>query len=131
MQSNKRFMIRNGAVVLPDRILPAGKYAVWVDGDHIEAIQGDDDRSNFAADAVIDARGGWILPGFVDVHCHGGGGFDFMDGTAEAFQQILAIHARHGTTAIAPTAVACSLAELGHLSGSVGRFSRLITKVLI
>lgn len=108
-------MIRNGAVVLPDRILPVGEYAVLVDGDHIEAIQKCNRKSDFATDTVIDARDGWILPGFVDVHCHGGGGFDFMDGTAEAFLQIQAIHVRHGTTAIAPTAVACSLAELGHL----------------
>lgn len=52
---------------------------------------------------VVDARDGYIAPGFVDIHVHGGGGSDFMDGTAEAFQTALRCHARHGTTRLAVT----------------------------
>src|SRR5204862_1806318 len=42
-------------------------------------------------------------PGFVDMHVHGGGGADFMDGTAEAFRTAIRAHTRHGTTSIVPT----------------------------
>ncbi len=52
---------------------------------------------------TVDAKGGWISPGFVDIHVHGGGGSDFMDGDLEAVQQSCRAHARHGTTTLFPT----------------------------
>lgn len=51
----------------------------------------------------IDAQGKYIAPGYVDIHVHGGAGADFMDGTDEAFETVLACHARHGTTSLTPT----------------------------
>jgi N-acetylglucosamine-6-phosphate deacetylase len=51
----------------------------------------------------IDAAGGYIAPGFVDMHVHGGAGADFMDGTAEAFRTALRAHVRHGTTSLVAT----------------------------
>lgn len=52
---------------------------------------------------LVDAGIGYISPGFVDIHVHGGAGCDFMDGTSEAFQTALRCHARHGTTRMAIT----------------------------
>ena len=52
---------------------------------------------------TIDAKGGWISPGFVDIHVHGGGGSDFMDGDVEAVHQSCRAHASHGTTTLFPT----------------------------
>ena len=52
---------------------------------------------------VVDARGGYIMPGFVDIHVHGGAGADFMDGTAEAVRTACQAHLQHGTTSIFPT----------------------------
>ncbi|HEY1056238.1 MAG TPA: N-acetylglucosamine-6-phosphate deacetylase, partial [Emticicia sp.] len=52
---------------------------------------------------IIDAEGNFVSPGFIDIHLHGGGGYDFMDNTIEAVQQIAITHARHGTTAMTPT----------------------------
>lgn len=52
---------------------------------------------------VVDAGDGFISPGFVDLHVHGGSGGDFMDGTDESFQLALRCHARHGTTRMAVT----------------------------
>ena len=57
---------------------------------------------------VSDAEGAFIMPGFVEVHVHGGGGFDYMDGTVEAFNAVSKVHRDHGTTTILPTTVACS-----------------------
>jgi N-acetylglucosamine-6-phosphate deacetylase len=52
---------------------------------------------------VIDLAGGYLAPGFIDLHVHGGAGADFMDGTPEAFRTVCRAHARHGTTRLLPT----------------------------
>src|SRR5690606_13504887 len=51
----------------------------------------------------IDAGGCYIAPGFIDIHVHGGGGHDFMDGSVEAFLKAAEAHARYGTTSMTPT----------------------------
>ncbi len=55
------------------------------------------------ADVLIDAKGGYVLPGGIDLHVHGGGGRDFMEGTEEAFRVAVETHRRFGTTSIFPT----------------------------
>lgn len=52
---------------------------------------------------MIDAKGTYIVPGGVEMHVHGGGGRDFMEGTEEAFRVAIAAHMKHGTTSIFPT----------------------------
>mgnify|MGYP004697091453 FL=1 len=64
---------------------------------------------------IIDANGMYVMPGFVEIHAHGGGGFDFMDASATAFDEIAAAHLRHGTTSILPTTVACSIESMEKL----------------
>ncbi len=54
----------------------------------------------------------FLSAGFIDLHLHGGGGADFMDGTAEAFKTAARAHMQHGTTAMAPTTLTGSLEEL-------------------
>ena len=61
-------------------------------------------RDEIAADKVIDAQNAYVSPGFVDLHTHGAGGADFMDGTPEDVRTALRAHALHGTTSIMPTA---------------------------
>ena len=56
--------------------------------------------------------GGILVPGFVDVHVHGGDGADFMDAHDEGSERILAFHARHGTAALAATTLSASRADL-------------------
>ncbi len=52
---------------------------------------------------IIDAKGMYVIPGFIDMHVHGGGGRDFQEGTEEAFRTAVEAHIAHGTTAIFPT----------------------------
>ncbi len=52
---------------------------------------------------IIDADGCYITPGFVDIHQHGGGGADYMDGTADDFYLATSAHLAHGTTSVMPT----------------------------
>jgi N-acetylglucosamine-6-phosphate deacetylase len=90
----------NGTIVLADRLLPHGE-VVTMD-DRIENICPADVRVPSGPEEV-DLAGGYLLPGFVDLHVHGGAGADFMDGTPNAFGAVLAAHARHGTTSCTPT----------------------------
>ena len=85
----------NGTLVLPDRLLTNAE--VTIAGDRITGV------GPATGTADVDLAGGYLLPGFVDLHVHGGAGADFMDGTAEAFRTVLAAHARHGTTSCTPT----------------------------
>ena len=52
---------------------------------------------------LIDAKGMYVVPGGVEIHCHGGGGGDFMEGTEEAFRTIIDAHLQHGATSFFPT----------------------------
>lgn len=52
---------------------------------------------------VIDAKGMYIVPGFVAMHVHGGGGHDFTEATEEAFTCAVNAHLQHGATSIFPT----------------------------
>lgn len=61
---------------------------------------------------VIDAKGGYVLPGFIDIHVHGGGDADMMDESIEAIHQMARAHAAHGTTALVPTTMTCEDALL-------------------
>lgn len=57
--------------------------------------------------AVTDAGGGYVTPGFVDIHVHGGGGADFLDGTTAAVDTVTRCHALHGTTSLLATTLTC------------------------
>jgi N-acetylglucosamine-6-phosphate deacetylase len=61
---------------------------------------------------IIDAEGLYIAPGFIDVHIHGAGGCDTMDGTTEALETIAKTIASYGTTSFLPTTMTCSLEDI-------------------
>jgi len=53
-------------------------------------------------DDVIDAAGLYAIPGLTDLHFHGCAGYDFCDGTHEAFDAITNYEASNGITTICP-----------------------------
>lgn len=55
---------------------------------------------------TIDAEGLYVSPGFIDTHVNGGAGYNFLDNSTKAFNNILSFHTKHGTTGLLPTAVA-------------------------
>jgi len=61
---------------------------------------------------MIDIKGKFISPGFIDIHTHGGGGYDFMDGTVKAIKEASKSHMKFGTTSIIPTTITSTLEEL-------------------
>ena len=104
----QRIKIYNGKVIIPGKIIPCGTLLV-TEGIITAIAEGD----LSVTDAIeIDAKGQYISPGFIDIHIHGGGGYDFMDGTTEAFLKIAQLHAKHGTTAMLPTTLTSEKEDL-------------------
>ena len=100
--------IFNGQVITPGGILKGGSILIE-DGKIVEVSSSTIDAPGALE---VDARGKYISPGFIDIHVHGGGGYDFMDNTVEAFLGAARLHARHGTTAMLPTTLSCEKADL-------------------
>ena len=95
-------MLLRGDIILPERVMQGGGLSVC--NGRIAAVAPADEILAKAARAEESIRhDGFIAPGYIDLHVHGGAGADFMDGTAEAFTTSLAAHLRHGTTSIVPT----------------------------
>ncbi|MDR0714001.1 MAG: N-acetylglucosamine-6-phosphate deacetylase [Bacteroidales bacterium] len=105
----KRTKIINGAVITPARIVQG---QVCVENGKICEIGSGDIR--FPDAEVIDAKGNYVSPGFIDLHTHGAGGADFMDSTVEAYLTAVEMHAAHGTTSLYPTTLASTGEELLH-----------------
>jgi len=68
-------------------------------------------RGAGAGCAITDAAGRWLVPGFIDLHCHGGGGAAFDDGP-DAIGRALATHHRHGTTRLVLSLVTAARPDL-------------------
>lgn len=106
----KQLKIINGKIITPHRILEDGNVLIR-DGRIAEVTM---EKISAGADVVIDARGKYVSPGFIDIHIHGGGGSDFMDGTVQDFLTVAETHARFGTTAMVPTTLTSEKENLLH-----------------
>lgn len=100
-------LIKNVRLVLPSGILENA--AVKVENGVISDFGSIEDMS---ADQIADGENNYLSAGFIDIHLHGGGGFDFLDGTPEAFRGALSAHLKHGTTSAVPTTVSAGNEEL-------------------
>jgi N-acetylglucosamine-6-phosphate deacetylase len=96
-------------VVTPGGVLEPG----WIRlaGNVIDAV-GSGEADGQADLPATDLRGRWVLPGFIDLHVHGGGGASFTAGTGEDARRAVAFHRRHGTTTIVASLVTAAVAEL-------------------
>ena len=94
-----------GEIVTPSGVLSNGALTIDDSGLIAEVSQV---RRSARQSADIDAPEFLVLPGFVDVHVHGGGGADFMHGTVDAVRQITRTHARYGTTSLLATTLTAS-----------------------
>lgn len=116
--------IFNGQVITPHRIIPRG--SILIEGGKIVAIKNGD--IDVETEIEIDAQGKYIAPGFIDIHVHGGGGYDFMDGDIESFLKIAETHARFGTTSMLPTTLTCENEDLMTMLGNYSKANNLNTK---
>src|SRR5690606_40676816 len=96
-------MILRGRVVTPEEVRPG---EVQVAGDRIVSVTlGHGDAGNHL-----------ILPGFVDIHSHGGGGYSFTGADPAAARAAAEFHLRHGTTTILASLVSAPAEEIGRAS---------------
>ncbi|WP_054741265.1 N-acetylglucosamine-6-phosphate deacetylase [Cellulosilyticum ruminicola] len=98
-------LITNCQIIFKDKI---EKGAVRIEDGKITAINPEIQKD----EEVVDAKGMYLSPGFIDIHIHGAAGYDTMDGTNEAINSIAKAIAKHGTTSFLPTTMTMSVAEI-------------------
>ncbi|WP_295429199.1 N-acetylglucosamine-6-phosphate deacetylase [Prevotella sp.] len=89
----------NGRILTPKGWLDGG--SIVTDGNRIRCVSNID--LHVVGAEIIDVNGGYLVPGGVDMHTHGGGGRDFIEGCEDAFREAVNAHLKHGTTSIYPT----------------------------
>ena len=106
IKKDKKTIISNGTIITPFQSLE--NKAISIEKGKITAIKERKVMDIPAGVEVIDAGNGFVVPGFIDIHVHGGGGSDVMDGGYEAVKQVATTHSRFGTTAFLPTTMTMS-----------------------
>jgi N-acetylglucosamine-6-phosphate deacetylase len=99
-------LLAGGRVVTPGGVLSPGW--IRVAGRLIDAVGSGHPREQPA----VDLRGQWVLPGFVDMHVHGGGGASFTEGTSDEARQAAQFHRGRGSTTMLASLVTAPVAEL-------------------
>ena len=107
-------VLAGARVVLPTGTVEDGR--VIVEGTRIAGSTPEGART-------VDLSGHWLVPGFVDVHNHGGGGASFATGTAEDVLTGVRTHRRHGTTTVVASTVT---GEMDFLARQAGLLSELV-----
>ncbi|MFI8278633.1 N-acetylglucosamine-6-phosphate deacetylase [Streptomyces sp. NPDC085929] len=116
MSGSAHSTVLSGArVVLPTGTVAGGR--VIVDGERIAGSAGEGART-------VDLSGHWIVPGFVDMHNHGGGGASFTSGTAEEVLKGVRTHREHGTTTLVASTVTGDLDELARRAGLLAELTQ-------
>lgn len=106
-----RTIFINAKVITPHRLIPKDGGVVVEDGKISEVFEGGKPEEK-PDDIVVDARGLYLSPGFIDLHTHGAGNADFMDGSVESVCIACRTHMQYGTTAIVPTTLSSREDEL-------------------
>ncbi|WP_405664782.1 N-acetylglucosamine-6-phosphate deacetylase [Streptomyces sp. NBC_01166] len=107
-------VLAGARVVLPTGTVENGR--VIVEGTRIAGSTREDART-------VDLSGHWVVPGFVDIHNHGGGGASFATGTAEDALTAVRAHRAHGTTTVVASTVT---GEMDFLARQAGMLSELV-----
>ena len=104
-------LLTGGRVVTPEAVLSPGW--IRVAGTLINAVGPGEPMPPLPPGLpVTDLRGHWVLPGFVDMHVHGGGGASFTQGPADDARRAAEFHRGHGSTTIVASLVTAPLADL-------------------
>ncbi|MGW0968359.1 N-acetylglucosamine-6-phosphate deacetylase [Streptomyces sp. NPDC002516] len=120
-------VLAGARVVLPTGIVHDGR--VIIDGGRIAAAGAPEPRpaeghGAIPADTpVTDLSGHWVVPGFVDLHNHGGGGASFTSGTTEEVLRGIHTHRLHGTTTVVASTVTGDMHGLAERAGMLAELA--------
>ncbi len=98
----EKTLFRNALLVMPTCIVPG---EVSVESGRITAVAVNGALDKNADGMEIDVGGRYLAPGFIDIHTHGAGGADFMDGNLDAVYAACRAHLMHGATTVLPTTI--------------------------
>ena len=98
-------LLKNCNIVFLDRI---EKGSLLIENGIIKEIN----PSELNFQNTIDCKGLYASPGFIDIHIHGAGGHDTMDGTFEAINEISKTICKYGTTSFTPTTMTMSSKDI-------------------
>lgn len=118
----KDLHIYNARILTPEGWIENGRLVSK--GGLISSISGPggDEADRSEEYEQMDACGGMLLPGFIDLHVHGGGGYDVMLATAEQLQGMCRFHASNGTTSLLATTLTAAHDELIQALECAGQF---------
>ena len=100
------FVITGGRVAVPNRVLDDGWVAI------AGGVIADVGTGMPPEGSHVDVDGALVVPGFVDTHCHGGGGGSFSSGDPDELMRAVRAHRRHGTTTMLASLVSDPIREL-------------------
>lgn len=103
----ERTLIQNVRLILPDGVQNG---SLLFAGSKIEALNPQEAAAE--GTRMIDGHGCYLCPGLIEIHSHGAGGSDFMDGTLEDILTASRMHLCHGVTTLLPTTLTCAPEEL-------------------
>lgn len=98
----EKIIIKDSNVIIGNNIK---KSDILIENGYITGI------GSFSGNNYIDAENMYASAGFIDLHVHGGGGYDFTDGTEAAYILAAKTHLKHGTTTMTPTITSASEEE--------------------
>ncbi|MFF4225914.1 N-acetylglucosamine-6-phosphate deacetylase [Streptomyces sp. L500] len=111
----ERTVLTGASVVLPTGVAEGAR--VTIEGDRI--------AENAPREAKeLDLTGHWIVPGFVDIHVHGGGGASFSSGDAEEALTAIRTHRAHGTTTMVASTVTGDLDDLARQAAALAELTQ-------
>ena len=114
-------LIRNAHVISPG--IDLKRASVVIEKGRIRSVTADAvPKTGF--DTVVDVRGKYLVPGFIDVHTHGACGHDVCDATPEAIAAIAAAKLAEGCTSFLPTTLTVANRTLKAAARAVAAYRR-------
>lgn len=121
-------LFKNIKLVTPYRILHG--YGVVIDEGKITSIDLDKNINTESINKIIDGKGQYLSPGFIDIHNHGNSGCDFMDATEESIDNISRFHMKNGVTSFLGTIITGSYENMINAAKNMteykGNYSQLL-----
>jgi len=112
-----------GQVLTPDGFCADGVLAIQgKDIAYAGDVSGLPAELKQAAAEVINQPDGYIIPGFIDIHVHGGNGEDFMDASKDVLDKITSFHSSQGTTSMLATTMTAPKAAIDHVLREVNDY---------